>query len=210
MFYFCAINKTTMTKKVIKLDIDGCVRDTVQALCDVFEMTTGIHRTTEEVTSYKVSESFPEIKKLIENGDIKYCKNVDEFFFKKHSYDCFRKSKVKGDVRKSINEIKDLGFKIALCTYQPYPISIKHTVDFLTENEIYYDELHFTKDKWRISGDYIIDDAPMFLTDVREQAKKLCIDYPYNRTDSRFSFDKNNRFKTVESAIKYIKKIETV
>ena len=76
MFYFCAINKTTMTKKVIKLDIDGCVRDTVQALCDVFEMTTGIHRTTEEVTSYKVSESFPEIKKLIENGDIKYCKSV--------------------------------------------------------------------------------------------------------------------------------------
>jgi 5'(3')-deoxyribonucleotidase len=172
-------------------------------MCDVYEKETGLQKTSEDIFSYDVDESFPAIKELIANGTLD-AKNTSDFFFNQHSEDCFLNANAISAVKKSIDKIREMGYRVAICTHQPLYNGRLHTLTFLSKNDIHYDELHFTREKWRIQADYIIDDSPEFLTDLREKARKICIDYPFNRSLSQFSFEKSNRFKNVSDALSHI------
>ena len=190
-------------QKTIKIDVDGCIRNTFAAMCDVYEKETGLQKTLEDIFSYDVDESFPAIKELIANRMLD-AKNTSDFFFNQHSEDCFLNANAISDVNKSIDKIREMGCRVAICTHQPLYNGRLYTLSFLSKNDIHYDELHFTREKWRIQADYIIDDSPEFLTDRREKARKICIDYPFNRNLSQFSFEKSNRFKNVSDALLHI------
>ena len=60
---------------------------------------------------------------------------------------------------------------------------MKSTIDFFNRNDLFYDDICFTKDKWMINGDYLIDDNPMFILDEKDKAKKIIIDRPYNQLE---------------------------
>ena len=194
-------------QKTIKIDVDGCIRDIFAVMCDVYEKETGIQKTSEDIFSYDLNESFPVIKELIANRMLD-AKNTNDFFFNQHSEDCFLNANAISDVKKSIDKIREIGYRVAICTHQPLYNGRLYTLFFLYKNDIHYDELHFTREKWRIQADYIIDDSPEFLTDRREKARKICIDYPFNRSLSQFSFEKSNRFKNVSDALSHIIKKE--
>lgn len=193
----------TTKKKTIKIDVDGCIRDTFTAMCKVYERETGLKKTIEDIESYDTEVSFPAIKEIIENNDVDY-KTSNEFFFEKHALDCFLRAKPIKNVKRAIDKFRAAGFRVAICTHQPHLKGRSYTLDFLTENDIHYDELHFTNEKWRIKADYIIDDSPEFLMDRRERAYRICIDYPFNRHLRHFSFAHKNRFKTVNDALEFI------
>ena len=190
-------------QKTIKIHVDGCIRATFAAMCDVYEKETGIQKTSEDIFSYNLDESFPAIKELIANGMLD-AKNTSDFFFNQHSEDCFLNANAISDVNKSIDKIREMGCRVAICTHQPLYNGRLYTLSFLSNNEIHYDELHFTREKSRIQAEYIIDDSPEFLTDRREKARKICIDYPFNISLSQFSFEKSNRFKNVSDALSHI------
>ena len=194
-------------QKSIKIDVDGVSRDIGGGICDVYEKETGIQKTSEDIFSYDLNESFPVIKELIANRMLD-AKNTNDFFFNQHSEDCFLNANAISDVKKSIDKIREIGYRVAICTHQPLYNGRLYTLFFLSKNDIHYDELHFTREKWRIQEDYIIDDSHEFLTDRREKARKICIDYPFNRNLSQFSFEKSNRFKNVSDEIKKKKKKE--
>ena len=74
-----------------------------------------------------------------------------------------------------------------------------YTLKFLNYYGIPYDDICFTRDKWAIEGDYIIDDNPEFLNDEREKAKKIIIDAPYNRQETKY-----HRFYNLTQAADFI------
>jgi 5'(3')-deoxyribonucleotidase len=71
---------------------------------------------------------------------------------------------------------------------------------FFEKNKIPYDDICFTRDKWMIQGDWLIDDNPEFITDERDKSRKIMINMPYNK-NCDFSCD---RAKDLQEAVDMI------
>jgi hypothetical protein len=92
------------------------------------------------------------------------------------------------------------GWEVVICTNQPTEAGRRYTLQFLEDNKIPYDELHFTKSKHLVSGDYLIDDAPEFLTaPAQELESRICIDYPFNQ-----GIPSDLRVKSLTEAVKFL------
>jgi 5'(3')-deoxyribonucleotidase len=103
-------------------------------------------------------------------------------------------------VKESIDELMNNGHKVVIVTWQFNLDNIMHTLRFLDAHGIRYDDICFTKDKWMIKGDYLIDDNPEFIMDKRDKSKKIIVDTPYNRNVSK----KYKRVNSLKDAIVYI------
>jgi len=163
---------------VIKIDVDGVIRDLLRAMCEVFNDEFDKHVYPCDIKEYNVNEE-PDFR-IIKD---KYPSiTPHEYFFREHSRKVFL-----DDVyplfgaKQAIDKLRENGHKVVIVTNQ---IGIKnkvYTLEFLNKNNIKYDDICFTADKWSINGDYLIDDNPEFLEDEREIAKKIIIDAPYNQ-----------------------------
>lgn len=187
---------------VIKLDVDGVIRNTFWMMCDLYNKHFGTSMTVDDIHSYEVNDSFPLIRE-------KLGMDAAKWFFDEHGVDCFFVAPAFKGVSEVVKELRKQGNKIVICTHQPLYSGRKYTLKFLAINDIEYDELHFTQEKWAVLGDVIIDDAPDFLMNAREKCRKICIDYPFNRHITEFSFDKGNRYKTTTEALKTFLRKET-
>jgi hypothetical protein len=183
---------------IIKLDVDGVIRDTFSVMCNLYNMKFGTYMVPEDIFAYDVNVSFPLVQEQLGVS-------AAEWFFQIHSEDCFLNAPAFDGVADAIRKLRQQGDKIVICTYQPTYAGRINTIMFLENNGIEFDELHLTEQKWAVLGDVIIDDCPNFLTHPREKCDKICVDYKFNRHLTQFTFDKGNRVhSTVEALNKFI------
>ena len=167
-----------MGNLIVKIDVDGVLRDIFTPMCELYNHKCLENISVSDIHSYNVDETFSKLKEL----DIK---NVSDFFFKDNSKTLFLDSKPYPYVQESLLRLKENGCKIVISTWQLNTDNKILTLKFLQENNIPYDDICFSKDKWIVKSDFIIDDNPEFITDEREKAKKILIDMPFNRSINR-------------------------
>lgn len=161
-------------KMRVKVDIDGVLRNTFSAMIDLYNNEFGESLKVTDIISYDSDVSFPLIRE-------KLGKPGNTWFFKEHPRECFLAPAFPG-VSEALRNLRSKGWEIVICTNQPTEAGRRYTLQFLEDNKIPYDELHFTKSKHLVAGDYLIDDAPEFLTaPSQELESRICIDYPFNQ-----------------------------
>ena len=174
------------------MDIDGVLRNTFSAMIDLYNNEFGESMQVTDIISYDSDVSFPLIhEKLGQSGNT--------WFFKEHPAECFLAPAFPG-VSEALTELRSKGWEVVICTNQPTEAGRRYTLQFLEDNKIPYDELHFTKSKHLVSGDYLIDDAPEFLTaPVQGLESRICIDYPFNQ-----GIPSDLRVKSLTEAVKFL------
>ena len=179
---------------IIKIDIDGVIRNISETMCELYNTVFKENITEEDITDYDVDISFPKVKECLGNSAAK-------FFFADNSHLIFRNSNPYKDAKEAIDRLMDQGHKVVIVTWQRTLQNKIDTLDFLERNNIKYDDICFTRDKWMIEGDWLIDDNPEFLKDEREKSKKIVIDMPYNKDDDFIHCIRTN---TLKEAVDYI------
>ena len=154
---------------VVKVDIDGVIRNLPDSMCRVYNMEFDRCMTSSEITTYDVREMFSDIHNP-----------VDFFFTGKNAKELFFDSLPYAGAIEALHKLRDNGYKIALVTWQIDTQNKKYTLDWLDKWCVPYDDICFTRDKYMIHGDYLIDDNPEFLEDERERSVKIQIRRPYN------------------------------
>jgi 5'(3')-deoxyribonucleotidase len=162
-----------VSKKIVKVDIDGVLRDTFAKMCEIYNNEFGTSMTTEDIHTYDVNVSFPLAKD-------KYGDSRAYFFDSSNTPVVFGEAKPVKWAAESLRLLRESRFHIAICSHQPTAVSREITLRFLDSYNFKYDSLHFTKNKWIVRSDYIIDDCPDFILHPNETAQKICITYPFN------------------------------
>ena len=163
---------------VIKIDIDGVIRDLLRAMCEVFNNEFDGHVMPCDIREYNVNEE-PHFRPIRD----KYPSiTPHEYFFREHRNEVFLDYAVPFfGVKQAIDKLREKGHKVVIVTKQIGISNKMNALKFIDKNGINYDDICFTADKWSIDGDYLIDDNPEFLEDEREKSKKIIIDAPYNQ-----------------------------
>lgn len=179
---------------VIKIDVDGVIRDIITAMCELYNTRFDGNLSVEDIDDYDINTNFPSIMKEMGETPV-------EYFFTHHADKIFEhmSQPFKG-VKNAIDRLRSKGHKVVIVTWQFTLDNIMHTLRFLDMHNIKYDDICFTKDKWMIKGDYLIDDNPGFITEKRDKSKKIIIDTPYNRYISK----RYKRVKSLEEAVDFI------
>lgn len=179
---------------IIKVDVDGVIRNMFDNMCKVYNNCFNEHMTVEDIFDYDVDIVFPRIREQIGIS-------AADYFFKLYAYDLFLESKPYDGVKEALEKLRKEGHKVVIVTWQ-YTLDNKmNTLKFLFNNEIPYDDICFTRDKWMIQADWIIDDNPEFLLDEREKSKKIMINMPYNKEYQSKFLNVNNLCEAVEKVL---------
>lgn len=180
---------------IIKVDIDGVLRDLVSAICDVYNNTFDQDVKPSDVTDYSINEFFPLIKE-------KFNILPTDFFFINKGEAVFKNlalpfPKVKKDMQRLIDE----GHQIVICSWQFTHRNRVATLEWLERWKIPFSDICFTKNKWLVGGDVIIDDNPAFLSDPMENAIKIIVTQPYNTDYNDEGVIRVNSFSEAVDAI---------
>lgn len=180
---------------IIKIDVDGVIRDMFTVMCKIYNEDFKENITVDDIFDYDVDKVFIKVKEA-------WGISAAEYFFKMHSRELFLLSKPYDNVKMAISKLKNAGHKIVIATWQ-FTLSNKlNTLYFLSLNDIPYDDICFTRDKWLIKSDWIIDDNPEFICNEKEKAKKILVNMPYNK-----DIDYNGlRVNNLKEAVKIILK----
>lgn len=163
---------------VIKIDIDGVIRDLLRAMCEVFNNEFDEHVQPCDIKEYNVNEE-PHFRKIKDKYPLM---TPHEYFFREYRNEVFLHYAIPFfGAKQAIDKLRENGHKVVIVTKQIGISNKINALKFLDKNGINYDDICFTADKWSIDGDYLIDDNPEFLEDEREMSKKLIIDAPYNQ-----------------------------
>lgn len=157
----------------IKFDVDGVLRDMLTPMIEIYNKEFGQDLCVSDIKEYDVDLSFPLIKERLGI-------NAREYFFKIHEQEVVANAPACEGVVECLKELKDYGHKIIIVTFQFTNQAICDTAKWLGDHGIPYDEIHFTGQKWAVTGDVIVDDNVHFMEDERENAYKMCMSYPYN------------------------------
>ena len=158
---------------VIKIDMDGVIRDIIPVMLEIYNSEFDENLKECNITDYNVNTSFP--KFISEKGKL-----ASDVFFVENSKKVFLESKPFNGVKEAIDMLHRAGHKIIICTWQITYEAKQYTLEFLERNNIYYDDICFTKEKHLIKSDIIIDDNIEFLEkDLSD--KKICISASYNK-----------------------------
>ena len=182
---------------VIKIDVDGVIRNINKSMVDLYNRDFFDSLKVDDISEYDVEKVFPKIKKTLGI-------TASDYFFKFNSNKIFLLSETYSKVRESIDLLRNNGHKVIIVTWQPVFRNKINTLYFLESNGIQYDDICFTKDKWRVQGDWLIDDNPEFITDERDESKKMMIKMPYNK-ECNFPC---NRANNLQEAVDIILGIE--
>ena len=176
---------STSTNKIIKIDCDGVLRDMLPAMCDLYNDHYDENLSTEDITDFDVNKIFTK------------CPNPESFFFEEHSSYVYLNSPKCEKAKEAMDLLHEKGYHIVIVSHQPSLKRRFNTLQWLDENEIYYDSICFTHEKQMVSGDIIVDDYANNLTNCQEN-EKILIDAPYNRSETRFKRF-NNLYEYVET-----------
>lgn len=164
---------------IIKIDVDGVIRDLLGAMCMLYNKEFNEKINPCDIKDYDVTKSFPLIPEKTEYTQWDY-------FFLQHGEDVFFKlASPFAGVTRAIEMMRENGHKVVIVTNQIGRANKVDTLNFLDFYDIPYDDICFTKDKWSIQGDYLIDDNPEFINDERDKSFKIIIDAPYNKDECK-------------------------
>ena len=178
---------------IVKIDVDGVIRDIITTMCRIYEEEFGARIEVDEVVDYDINTNFPLV---MERTGMK----PTEYFFVKNAHRVFHSevSPFRGACD-AIRKLRENGYEVVIVTWQFNFDNIMHTLKFLHDYGVEYDDICFTKNKWMICGDYIIDDNPGFIDDDREQSYKVIVDTPYNKHVNGVA-----RVDSLEEAVEFI------
>ena len=175
---------------IVKIDVDGVIRNMFDNMCKVYCNWFGDYLTADDIFDYDVDKVFPKVK-------LNLGISAAEFFFRMHTKEVFLLSKPYSKVKEAIDKLMANGHKVVIVTWQ-YTFENKlNTLFFFNNNDIHYDDICFTKDKWMIEGDWLIDDNPEFILDDRDKSKKIMINMPYNKETEYYGIRANDLYEAV-------------
>lgn len=184
-----------MNKKVIKIDVDGVLRDMLSAMCGIYNAVYNDNIQPCDVKDYDVDVSFPKCKEK-DGISAKY------FFFNEYGYEVYNCADVLPKAKEAMDILHNLGYYIVIVSHQESYLNRHDTLLWLDSKNIYYDSICFTKDKSIIKGDIMVDDCVENLKQCDNNEEELiCITASYNEND--------NFFKKVPSLYHYARFLET-
>lgn len=175
---------------IIKLDIDGVLRDMITPMVQLYNEKFNVELTPEDVIDYDINISFP----LFEKNGI----NGFKFFFDDNADKTITNAKSLNKASEATHLLHNNGHIIHIVSYQPSPKAQIETLSWLEKNNIYYDFITFTntRDKTIVPCDMIIDDCPIYLDAEDDSVKKICIALPYNRNCRAIHYNSLMEFAT--------------
>lgn len=177
---------------IVKIDVDGVIRNINETMCRMYNQLFNENLTVDDIHFYEVEKVFTKFKE--EKGI-----NAAEYFFEISSREVFLESNPYDGVKEAIQKLMDNGHKVIIVTWQHTLMNKINTLFFLEMNNIPYDDICFTRDKWMIQGDWLIDDNPEFINDERDKSKKIMIKMPYNKkATTKFVLKTNNLKEAVD------------
>lgn len=168
----------------IKIDVDGVIRNINETMCKLYNELFNEHLVVNDIYDYNVEKAFSKIKEKIGMTAVDY-------FFSWEAKEVFLHSNPYDGVREAIQKLRNAGHKVVIVTWQFDLQNKYYTLMFFEKNKIPYDDICFTRDKWMIQGDWLIDDNPEFIMDERDESRKIMINMPYNK-NCDFSCDRAN------------------
>lgn len=187
---------------IIKIDVDGVIRNINRKMCEMYNSTFGENLTVDDIFDYDVEKVFSKIKEKIGMSAVDY-------FFNWYAKDIFLYSKPYDGVIEAIKKLRQMGHKVVIVTWQFNLQNKYYTLMFFEKNKIPYDDICFTRDKWMIQGDWLIDDNPEFITDERDKSRKIMIKMPYNRDCNFFCTRANDLGEAVDIILEQEKFLKT-
>jgi 5'(3')-deoxyribonucleotidase len=184
-----------MNKKIIKIDVDGVLRDMLSAMCGIYNAVYNDNIQPCDVKDYDVDVSFPKCKEK-DGISAKY------FFFNEYEYEVYNCADVLPKAKEAMDILHNLGYYIVIVSHQENYLNRHDTLVWLDNNDIYYDSICFTKDKSIVKGDIMVDDCVDYLKQCEQNGEELiCIKAPYNEED--------NTYHKVDSLYNYARFLET-
>lgn len=166
-------------EKIVKIDVDGVLRDIISTMCEIYNEEFSTNLKYNDIKEYDVSLSFPLIEK-------KYNFKASYYFFVLHGKKIFRDSPKYPEVNNAILKLHNLGYRIIIVSSQESVENKIDTLKWLHYNEIYYDDICFTKNKDIVKGDYMVDDYPNNLREITGSTQPILILQPYNKMCKEF------------------------
>lgn len=161
-----------MDKKLtIAVDVDGVLRYNLQTMLDLYNRTFGNDLIPDDIKSFDVSVSFPDIEKYLGEP-------ASTWFFQKHSTEIFRDAPMMDRADSGMELLREIA-DVVVITYQKSFQNKIHTLEWLENNLIGYDGLYFTKDKSKLKCDWLVDDFPDNFVGCNAEHGAL-ITAPYN------------------------------
>lgn len=143
---------------IIALDVDGVLRDFNGSLDRVYRKWNPTHGPSIEPYEWDLSASYPE------------CVDINKFAFVEHAKEIFSEAEpYPGAVHFANRLYRDHNVVITTMQFEAMrPVLL----DWLQRHRIPYHSLMFTREKYLVDADVLIDDNPEFLMDwVRETGK---------------------------------------
>lgn len=172
-------------QKIIKVDVDGVLRNLLPKMCELYNDYYNENVTPEDIKNFDLKDSFNK------------CEDPIEWFFQKNGSYVYLNSTLFFNAKEAMDILHKKGYYIIIVSNQPTHKQIENTLEWLKENEIYYDSICFTEKKHLILGDIIVDDNIDNLNNCHE-CEKILIDAPYNRIEGNYKRF-NNLFEFVET-----------
>lgn len=174
-----------ITRKIIKIDCDGVLRDLLPQMCKVYNKYFNEHIEPENVLEYDLTNTFHK------------CMDIDgitpnKWFFDEHIHEIYVNSPVCHKSKESMDILHEKGYYIIIVSHQPENWHQAATLLWLEMNDIYYDSICFTEKKHIINGDIMVDDNVNFLDICNKNERKILIGAPYN-----INIKKYERFNTL-------------
>lgn len=159
---------------VIKLDIDGVLRNMEDVMAELYNNMYGTTMTGDDIVDYDVDISFPRLR---QDGI-----DAFRFFFIDHAIETMTAARQYKGAWEAVNKLREMGNVIKIVSYQPSLDAKLRTLSWLELNSIKYDQIIFTNnpDKTGVDCDMIIDDCPKYLLAEPAHVKKICINHKYN------------------------------
>lgn len=153
------------------IDVDDTLRDTSTRMLEIYNKEFNASLTVSDLKWYDVDASYPLVRE-------KYGISGDEWFFDRMGDDLFLDAGILPGAKEAVDILSRYG-KIIICTYQRSIDNKLQCVRWLDNHGIQYNGLVFTKDKYLVKGDVMIDDHLDNFW-ASECGKGVLINMPFN------------------------------
>ena len=137
--------------KIIKIDVDGVLRDLLVQMCNVYNEHYGESLSPDDVVHFDTEKIFT---KCLEIDNM----HPSEWLFQNHCFRLFYESPTLYKAKEAMDILHEKGYYIVIVTNQEYLYNKTDTLMWLDNNNIYYDSIIFTSKKDLINGDIVVDD----------------------------------------------------
>lgn len=132
----------------VTFDTDGVLRDFVTKVIEIIERENKI--------KIKVPISSYHLEKFVGMSEEEF----DYFVYGLHAEEIFTTAKPYDGALELLSKLEQEGFKIILSSSQPNINIYKYTLDWYIKNNFYFNDIMFTKNKYNIFTDFLIEDSP--------------------------------------------------